>query len=66
MIAFVFPGQGSQFAGMADAWADHPASEAVLQEASVAMHRDVVEDSRDEAALATTEGSFRTMPACRT
>jgi len=51
----VFPGQGSQFAGMADAWATHPASKAVLEEASATLHRDIAEGSRDEAALATTE-----------
>ena len=32
--AVVFPGQGSQFVGMADAWATHPAGRAVLEEAS--------------------------------
>ncbi|MGE5227767.1 MAG: ACP S-malonyltransferase [Planctomycetaceae bacterium] len=52
--AVVFPGQGSQFAGMADPWAAHPASRAVLEEASEAMGRDVVAGCRDEAALATT------------
>jgi [acyl-carrier-protein] S-malonyltransferase len=50
----VFPGQGSQFAGMADAWTSHPASQAVLEVASAAIGRDIVEGSRDEAALATT------------
>ncbi|MEX2406467.1 MAG: acyltransferase domain-containing protein, partial [Actinomycetota bacterium] len=53
--AVVFPGQGSQFAGMADAWISHPASEAVLEEASAALRRDIAEGSRDEAALARTE-----------
>ena len=53
--AVVFPGQGSQLIGMADAWTSHPASEAVLEEASAAIHRDIVEGSRDEAALATTD-----------
>jgi [acyl-carrier-protein] S-malonyltransferase len=40
---------------MADAWATHPASKAVLEEASATLHRDIAEGSRDEAALATTE-----------
>jgi [acyl-carrier-protein] S-malonyltransferase len=40
---------------MADAWAEHPASRAVLEEASDAMGRDVVAGCRDDAALATTE-----------
>jgi [acyl-carrier-protein] S-malonyltransferase len=53
--AVVFPGQGSQFAGMADAWTSHPASKAVLEEASAVVHHDIVEGSRDEAALATTD-----------
>jgi [acyl-carrier-protein] S-malonyltransferase len=52
--AVVFPGQGSQFAGMADPWADHPASRAVLEVAGEAMGRDLVADAHHEAALATT------------
>ena len=53
--AVVFPGQGSQFAGMADPWISHAASKAVLDEASTAIGRDVVAACRDEAALATTD-----------
>ncbi|MGZ4132493.1 MAG: ACP S-malonyltransferase [Actinomycetota bacterium] len=53
--AIVFPGQGSQFVGMADPWAAHPVSREVLQEASDAMGRDVAAGCRDEVALATTE-----------
>jgi [acyl-carrier-protein] S-malonyltransferase len=53
--AVVFPGQGSQFASMADVWTSHPASKAVLEEASAAIHRDIVDGSRDEAALAMTD-----------
>ena len=52
--AILFPGQGSQFPGMADPWTKHPASRAVLDEASEAMGRDVVGGCRDEAALETT------------
>jgi [acyl-carrier-protein] S-malonyltransferase len=40
---------------MADAWTSHPASKAVLEEASTILHRDIVEGSRDGAALATTD-----------
>jgi [acyl-carrier-protein] S-malonyltransferase len=40
---------------MADAWTSHPASKAVLEEASDALHRDLVEGSRDEAALTSTD-----------
>jgi [acyl-carrier-protein] S-malonyltransferase len=40
MIAFTFPGQGSQKPGMGAAWADHPSWELVA-EASAAANRDV-------------------------
>lgn len=40
-FAFVFPGQGSQSVGMLDAWGDHPAVRAVLDEASQALGEDV-------------------------
>lgn len=54
-VAVVFPGQGSQFVGMADPWNDHPASQAVLREATHSLGRNLVDASRDENALATTE-----------
>lgn len=63
-IAVVFPGQGSQFAGMADPWAAHPAGRAVLEEAGEAMGRDVVTGAHDEAALATTEFVQPALLAC--
>lgn len=63
-IAVVFPGQGSQFAGMADPWATHPAGRAVLEEAGEAMGRDVVAGAHDEAALATTEFVQPALLAC--
>jgi [acyl-carrier-protein] S-malonyltransferase len=53
--AVVFPGQGSQFVGMADPWISHAASKAVLEEASTTMGRDVLAACRDEGALATTD-----------
>ena len=53
--AVVFPGQGSQFVGMADAWTTHGASRMVLDVASDAMGRDLVAGCRDEASLGTTE-----------
>jgi [acyl-carrier-protein] S-malonyltransferase len=62
--AVTFPGQGSQFVGMADAWATHPAGEAVLVEASDALGRSVVEGARDEAALATTSFLQPALLAC--
>ena len=63
-FAVVFPGQGSQFVGMADPWAGHPASKEVLDEASTAMRRDVVAVSHDEAALATTDFVQPALLAC--
>jgi [acyl-carrier-protein] S-malonyltransferase len=63
-FAVVFPGQGSQSIGMADVWAGHPASAAVLEEASAAMGRDLVAGCHDEAALATTEFVQPALLAC--
>jgi [acyl-carrier-protein] S-malonyltransferase len=40
---------------MADAWATHAAAQPVLEAASAAIGRDVVEGCRDDEALATTE-----------
>jgi [acyl-carrier-protein] S-malonyltransferase len=40
-FAFVFPGQGSQAVGMLDAWGDHPAVRATLEEASAALGEDM-------------------------
>jgi [acyl-carrier-protein] S-malonyltransferase len=40
-FAFVFPGQGSQAVGMLDAWGDHPAVRATLEEASQALGLDM-------------------------
>ena len=48
--AVVFPGQGSQFVGMADAWIAHDASRSVLDVASASMGRDLVAGCRDEVA----------------
>ncbi|TMK18411.1 MAG: ACP S-malonyltransferase, partial [Actinobacteria bacterium] len=62
--AVLFPGQGSQFLGMADPWASDPAGRAVLDEASEAMGRDVVLGCHDEAALATTEFLQPALLAC--
>jgi [acyl-carrier-protein] S-malonyltransferase len=62
--AVVFPGQGSQFIGMADPWTKHPAGSAVLDEASATMARDIVEGCRDEASLATTEFVQPALLAC--
>jgi [acyl-carrier-protein] S-malonyltransferase len=40
-FAFVFPGQGSQSVGMLNAWGDHPAVRATLEEASAALGEDL-------------------------
>ncbi|MDA8519690.1 ACP S-malonyltransferase [Acidovorax sp. NCPPB 4044] len=40
-FAFVFPGQGSQSVGMLDAWGNHPAVVACLEEASEALGEDI-------------------------
>jgi [acyl-carrier-protein] S-malonyltransferase len=63
-IAVVLPGQGSQFAGMADPWASHPAGRAVTDEASEALGRDLVSDCHDEALLATTEFAQPALLTC--
>jgi [acyl-carrier-protein] S-malonyltransferase len=63
-IAALFPGQGSQFAGMADPWTAHPAGRSVLDEASSVMGRDVVAGCHDEASLATTEFVQPALLAC--
>lgn len=54
-IAVLFPGQGSQYPGMADTWAGHPAGRQVLDRASDVLGWDVVERSRDPEALQHTE-----------
>jgi [acyl-carrier-protein] S-malonyltransferase len=62
--AVVFPGQGSQFAGMADPWLAHEAGRSVLERAAAAIGRDVAEASRDAEALATTEFVQPALLAC--
>jgi [acyl-carrier-protein] S-malonyltransferase len=63
-LAVVFPGQGSQFAGMADPWTEHPAGRNVLDEASEAIGRDIAAGCRDEASLATTAFVQPALLAC--
>ena len=62
--AVVFPGQGSQFVGMADPWMAHEAGRGVLSAASEAMGRDVVAECHDESALATTDFVQPALLAC--
>ena len=54
-VAALFPGQGSQYAGMADPWMSHVAGRSALEEVSEVWGRDVVALCRDEGALGTTE-----------
>lgn len=60
----LFPGQGSQFEGMADPWAGHAAGKAILEEASEALGRDVIATAHDAAALATTRFVQPALLAC--
>jgi [acyl-carrier-protein] S-malonyltransferase len=63
-IALVFPGQGSQFVGMAKPWTAHPAGRTVFDEASQAMGDDVVAGCDDEDALRTTAFAQPALLAC--
>lgn len=63
-FAVVFPGQGSQFSGMADPWTTHPAGTATLEEAAEAMGRDVIAGCHDEDLLATTAFVQPALLAC--
>ncbi len=63
-LAAIFPGQGSQFAGMADPWTTHEAGREVLEEASSTMERDLVADCHDEDALQTTDFVQPALLAC--
>lgn len=56
-FAFVFPGQGSQSVGMLDAWGDHPAVRATLEEASLVLGEDIAaliaQGPQEQLALTT-------------
>ena len=62
--AVVFPGQASQFVGMADPWLSHRIGRAALEEASEALGRDLAVGCRDETLLATTEFLQPALLAC--
>jgi len=62
--AVMFPGQGSQFLGMADPWAEHAVGLAVLEETSSALGRSIVDGCHDEGALATTAFVQPALLAC--
>ncbi|MGH2573668.1 MAG: ACP S-malonyltransferase [Actinomycetota bacterium] len=63
-IAVLFPGQGSQYPGMADPWTGHPAGKDVMAEASDVLGYDVVEACRDEERLADTSVVQPALFAC--
>jgi len=62
--AVLFPGQGSQAVGMADGWTSHPAGKVVLDAASEALGRSIVEGCHDEDALKTTDFVQPALLAC--
>jgi len=62
--AVLFPGQGSQYEGMADPWTSHEAGVAVFDRLSATWDRDLVELCRDAEALATTEMVQPALFAC--
>lgn len=63
-IAVLFPGQGSQYPGMADPWTEHPAGARALAEASETLGYDVVGACRDEERLADTSVVQPALFAC--
>ena len=63
-IGVLFPGQGSQYVGMADPWLDHPAGRARLEAASEVLGWDVVAASRDTEALKRTDVVQLAILAC--
>jgi [acyl-carrier-protein] S-malonyltransferase len=63
-VAILFPGQGSQYPGMADPWGSHPAGRGVLDEASDVLGWDVEEVSRDASRLARTDVVQPALFAC--
>ena len=63
-IAVLFPGQGSQYPGMAEPWTAHPAGKQVLAEASEILGYDVVEVAGREDRLGQTDVVQPVMFAC--
>lgn len=63
-IAVLFPGQGSQHAGMAAPWLDHEAGRAVVEEVATEMALDLAASCQDESMLATTEFAQPALFAC--
>jgi [acyl-carrier-protein] S-malonyltransferase len=63
-VAVVFPGQGSQYPGMADPWLTHDASRPVIDESSDIVGYDVAVASRDEQQLRRTDMVQPALFAC--
>jgi [acyl-carrier-protein] S-malonyltransferase len=63
-IAVLFPGQGSQYSGMADPWMEHPAGKDALGQASDVLGYDVVEACREDDRLADTSVVQPALFAC--
>ena len=63
-IAVLFPGQGSQYPGMADPWIKHDAGREIFEVVSQLWERDAADVCRDEAALATTDVVQPALFAC--
>jgi len=62
--AILFPGQGSQFPGMADPWESHPAGKEALAECSDVLGYDVAEAARDDDRLRQTDVVQPVLFAC--
>ena len=63
-VAVVFPGQGSQYAGMADPWLAHGAGRSVLDECSEVLGYDIAALCRDAEALSRTDVVQPALFAC--
>lgn len=63
-IGVLFPGQGSQYVGMADPWLDHPEGRAQIEAASEALGWDVAEAARSPQKLERTEVVQPAVLAC--
>lgn len=63
-VGLLFPGQGSQYAGMADPWLADPRSAAILEHASDVLRWDVAAGARDSDALRRTDVVQPAVLAC--
>ena len=62
--AILFPGQGSQYQGMADVWTENPISDSVIKEASEIIGYDIVTGSHNENLLSNTDFVQPALVAC--